>query len=104
MTVFEMFTVKYREWLKRMTKREWERIKESAEAKKMSIPDYMMFCIEITENDCNPRKNMDTYWELIKLNGEKLIASNRHRQEHGHIDRYWLTKKGLKEYNKIVNS
>lgn len=104
MTAYEMMYSKYREWLQRMTKREWENIKAYAEAKKMSIPDYMMMCIELTENDANPRKNAEVYFELIEMNNNKLIASNRHRQEHGHINRFWLTKKGLKEFNAIYNS
>ena len=51
----------------------------------------------ITENECNPRKNPDTYWELIQLNEDKLVASNRHRQYHGKVDAFWLTKKGYKQ-------
>lgn len=104
MTAFEMFKQKYEEWLKNMTKREWENIKAYSSAKKMSIPDYMMMCLEITENECNPRKNRDAYIELIQMNKDKLIASNRHRQYHGKVDAFWLTKKGLKEYNKLYNA
>jgi DNA-binding PadR family transcriptional regulator len=70
----------------------------------MTIPDYMIMCLEITANECNPRNNADIYWELIKLNNDKFIASNRHRQEHGHVDKFWLTKKGLKEFNKVINA
>ena len=71
----------------------------------MTIPDYMIMCLEITENDCNPRKNADTYWELIKLNKDKLIASNRNGfKSPREINRFWLTKKGLKEFNKVINA
>ena len=104
MTAFEMFQNKYENWLKNITKKEWENVKIYAEAKKMSIPDYMMMCVEVTINDANPRKNADVYWELIKLNENKLVASNRHRQYHGKVDKFWLTKKGLKEFNKEINS
>ena len=104
MTAFEMFQSKYEQWLKTITKREWENVKIYAEAKKMSIPDYMMMCLEITENDCNPRKNADAYWELIEMNKNKLIASNRHKSDCRNITRFWLTKKGLKEFNKVINS
>ena len=104
MTAFEMFKQKYEAWLKKMTKREWENIKACAAANQMHIPNFMLMCLEITEHEANPRKNADVYWELIQMNKNKLIASNRHRSESGHIDRYWLTKKGLKEFNKTYNA
>lgn len=104
MTAFEMFYEKYLQWLKNMTEREWNNIQANSAAKQMSIPDYMMTCLAITEHEANPRKNSDVYWELIKLNKEKLIASNRHRQAHGQVDAFWLTKKGLKEFNKTFNA
>lgn len=103
MTAFEMFQSKYEQWLKTITKKEWENVKYYAEAKKLSIPDYMMMCLEVTINDCNPTKNADAYWELIQMNNDKLVASNRHRQAHGQVTSFWLTKKGLKEFNKAVN-
>ena len=103
-TAFEMFKNKYEERLKYMTKRDWERIKEDAECKKMTIPDYMMMCLVLTKDEANPRKNADAYWELIQMNKDKLVASNRHRQYHGKVDAFWLTKKGLKEFNKIYNA
>jgi hypothetical protein len=53
-------------------------------------------CLEITEHECNPRKNREAYIELIQMNKDKLIASNRHRQYHGKVDAFWLTKKGYK--------
>ena len=104
MTAFEMFKQKYEEWLKRMTAREWERIKECAEFKKIPIPDYMMMCIEVTINDCNPRHNAEAYWELVEMNKNKLVAGNAHRQYHGRVITYWLTKKGLREFNKTYNA
>ena len=104
MTAFEMFKQKYEEWLKRMPAKGWERIKEGAEVKGMSIPDYMMMCLAITIEDCNPRKNADVYWELIQMNKDKLVASNRHSQYHGKVDAFWLTKKGLREFNKQYNA
>lgn len=104
MTAFEMFKQKYTEWLKNITAREWENIKAYSEARKMTIPDYMIMCIEITDRECNPRTNAAAYWELIEMNKSKLVASNRHRQTHGQTDKFWLTKKGLKEYNRIINA
>lgn len=102
MKVYETLWKKYREWLKRMTKREWENIKVYAKAKKMSIPDYMMLCLEITETDYKQDNVLRS--EIWNMHKEKLLASNKHRQEHGHIDRFWLTKRGLKEFNAIYNS
>jgi hypothetical protein len=78
MTARAMFNKKYLEWLKIITEKEWKRIKEDAKLKKMSIPELMFRRIEITENDCNPRKNAEVYWELIEMNKNKLVASNRH--------------------------
>ena len=97
MTVKEMFEKKYRERMANISKREWENIKVYAEAKKMSIPQYMIMCLEITTNDANPRKNAEVYWELIQMNKDKLVASNRHRQASGQIDAFWLTRKGYKK-------
>lgn len=96
MTVKELFENKYRERMANITEREWKRAKEDAEYKKMPVAQFIMMCLEITENDCNPRKNADAYWELIEMNKNKLIASNRHRQYHGKVDAFWLTAKGYK--------
>lgn len=104
MKAFEMFKQKYEEWLKQMPERGWKRIKEGAECKNMPIPDYMMMCLTLTTDDANPSKNADVYWELIQMNKDKLVASNRHRQYHGKIDAFWLTPKGLKEFNKLYNA
>lgn len=92
-----MFKNKYREKMANITEREWKRVKEDAQFKKMHPSEFIMMCLEITESDCNPRVNADVYWELIEMNNNKLIASNRHKQENGHTDRFWLTKKGYKK-------
>lgn len=105
MTAFELFKQKYEETLLSLTKKQWEIIKKSAELEKMSIPDYMISkCIVVTINDANPHKNAEAYWELIQMNKDKLVASNRHRQYHGKVDAFWLTKKGFKEFNKQYNT
>lgn len=95
MTVKELFSIKYRYWLKNMTSREWENIKFYAEAKNMSIPDYMLLCLEITEDDIKNYGGYktDLYAEIKEMHSAKFLASNCHRQEHGHIDKWWLTKK-----------
>lgn len=97
MTVKEMFEKKYRERMANITEREWKRVKEDAECVKMHPAQYIIMSLEITINDCNPRKNAEVYWELIEMNRDKLVASNRHRQAHGQIDAFWLTKKGYKK-------
>lgn len=104
MAAYEMFKQKYLEFMQRVNAKAWESIKANAESKKMAIPDYIMLnCIAITINDASPRKNANVYWDLIQLNNEKAVASNRHRQYHGKVDAFWLTKKGLKEYNGRYN-
>ena len=97
MTVKEMFEKKYRERMATMTEREWKQAREKADYKKIHIAKYIMLCIEITEFDCSPTKNADVYWELIEMNKNKLVASNRHKQYSGKIDAFWLTKKGYKQ-------
>lgn len=101
MTVKEMIENKYREIMKNMTARDWERIKEKAEYQKMHPAEIIIReCISITEHEANPRKNADVYHELIQMNKDKLIASNRHRQYHGKVTAFWLTAKG---YKKLFN-
>lgn len=96
MTVKEMFENKYREYMKNVPAWRWERIKEEAEARKMHPAQYIIMNLVITENEANPRKNVEVYWELIQMNRDKLIASNRHRQYSGKVDAFWLTAKGYK--------
>lgn len=97
MTVKEMFENKYRETMANITEREWQRVLENAAAKQMHPAEYIIKNLVITVNECNPRKNADAYWELIELNKNKLVASNRHRQYHGKVDCFWLTPKGYKK-------
>lgn len=97
MTVYEMFCDKYKERMKTMTAKDWDYVKAIAEAKKMHPAEVIVRSLEITENEVNPRKNAEVYWELIRMNEEKLIASNRHRQYHGKVDTFWLTAKGYKK-------
>lgn len=94
MTVKEMFEKKYREKMATITEREWKIAKENAELKHMQVAEYIMRCLEITEKECNPRVNPDGYRELIEMNKNKLVASNRHRQYYGKVDVFWLTHKG----------
>jgi prophage tail gpP-like protein len=97
MTVKEMFESKYRETMANITEREWQRVTENAAQMGIHPAEYIITNLVITENECNPRKNADVYWELIKLNENKLIASNRHRQYSGKTTAFWLTKKGYKK-------
>ena len=98
MTVAECFKSKYVSWLKNMRGFEWESIKYYAERNKRTIPEHMMMCLEITENDIRKEGwNSDFYAEIKALHKAKLLASNQHRQEHGHVTKFWLTAKGLKK-------
>lgn len=98
MTVKEILDNKHYEWVKSMSQREWENCKAYAAAKNMLLVEYVYMCLEITENDikANGGYGSDFYKEIRKMHEKKLLASNCHRQEHGHIDKWWLTKKGLK--------
>lgn len=95
MTVREMFEIKYREYMANVNSTTWRNVKAYAEYKKMPIPQYVMLCIEVTETDLK-KWGVQYGGELEELHKAKCIASNRHRQEHGHVDRYWLTEKGYK--------
>lgn len=103
MTVKEMLDIKYREWLKNIRRREWENVNIYAEAKKMHVAEYMYMCLEITEQDIknNGGYNGELYSDLKQMHEKKLLASNQHRQEHGHVDKWWLTKKGMKSLNLV---
>ena len=96
MTVKEMFEAKYKEHMVTINRRAWENAKIYAEHKRMPVHEYILRSIEITQ--CDLKKFGATYGgELEELHKAKCIASNGHRQEHGHIDRYWLTAKGYKQ-------
>lgn len=100
MTVFEMLDIKYREWLKNMNEREWEKLKEEAEYYNKHIAEVMYMHLEITEYDIkkNGGYNGELWKEIKEMHANKLLASNQHRQYHGKVDCYWLTKKGFKHY------
>lgn len=97
MTVKEMFENKYRERMANMTEREWKRATENAEYRKMHVSKYILLSLEITEKDFYDNGIYYYGGELENLHKQKLIASNRHRQEHGHVTVYWLTKKGCEK-------
>lgn len=101
MTVKEMLDNKYGEWLKKINKREWENIQFYASAKGMHIAEYMYMCLEITEFDirANGGYGGELFAEVDGMHKQKMLASNKHRQEHGHVTKYWLTKKGIKQFN-----
>ena len=97
MTVKEMFEAKYKEHMATINRREWDKAKLFAEYSHIPVYQHLMMCMEVTEFDL---KRWGMYYhgtELEQLHKAKCIASNRHRQEHGHVDCYWLTKKGYKQ-------
>lgn len=102
MILKEMFYQKYLNALKTMNKVSWENAKYYASAKKMHLAHYMYMCLEITENDIRENGGYagELWQEIKEAHENKLLASNKHRQEHGHVDKYWLTPKGFKIINK----
>ena len=98
MTVFEMMDIKYRETMKTMTRENWKNITSMKEHPAFTI--YMG--IEITVDDIrkNGGFNGELFREIDRMHKEKLLASNKHRQAHGEVTKYWLTPKGWKVINK----
>ena len=97
MTVKEMFEAKYKERMATIDRREWDGVVRSANHFGMPVYEVVMKSIEVTEFDLARWRVVYYGSELEQLHKAKCIASNRHRQEHGHIDRYWLTEKGYKQ-------
>ena len=95
MTVKEMFEAKYKEFMLIINRTTWENAKYYAEYKRIPVYQQIMLSIEITEADLK-KWGIQYGGELQELHKRKCVASNRHRQEHGHVDRYWLTEKGYK--------
>lgn len=98
MTVKEMFEKKYREKMANITENEWGMATEWAKYYKKHPAEYVMRNLEITEKDFYDNGIYYHGGELETLHQLRCIASNRHRQERGHVTRYWLTHKG---YNKL---
>lgn len=97
MTVREMFEAKYKECMAIINRREWDRAVRCAALMGMPVYEYMMRSIVVTQFDL-AKWGVSYYGtELEQLHKAKCIGSNRHRQEHGHVDRYWLTQKGYKQ-------
>lgn len=101
MKAAEMFEQKYRELLKNMNGVTYRNFKARAECENKHLAELMYMALEITEHDIksNGGYGGELYADLQEMHKAKLLASNKHRQEHGHIDRYWLTKKGFKALN-----
>ena len=98
MTVKQFLENKYREKMLTITEREYKRLNEDATYSKKHPVELLYMGFEITEHDI--KQNGGWYGELhndlLKMHEQKLVSSNKHRQESGHIDRYWLTQKGFK--------
>ena len=105
MKVAEMFELKYRELVKNMNGVTYRNFKARSEYENKHIAELMYMALEITQHDikANGGYGGELYTELQAMHKSKLVASNKHRQEHGHIDRYWLTKKGFKALNQTEN-
>lgn len=105
MTVANMLKKKYEYMLKNMNRCTWENFKARAEFENKHPAELMYMAIEITENDIkdNGGYSGELYTELKSMHESKLLASNKHRHECGHVDCWWLTKKGFNELNKTEN-
>lgn len=103
MKVKEILDKKYSEWLKNINKKEWENIQYYANAKGMHPAEYMYMCLEITHFDIksNGGYNGELFVDISNMHKQKLLASNKHKQGYGQITKYWLTKKGLKQFGII---
>ena len=97
MTVKEMFETKYKEHMATINRRAWDTAVLCATDMGIPVHEYIMMTIEVTQFDLAKWRAFYHGTELEELHKAKCIASNRHRQEHGHIDRYWLTAKGYKQ-------
>lgn len=78
-------------------------MEQHAKQAKLPISEYIMTLLEITQNDIKKQPDgyrSKLYQELKMLHEQKILASNQHRQEHGHIDRWWFTTRGIKKLNK----
>lgn len=102
MTVAELFNEKYRAWLKEMPYPTWRILEREAKDHNRTLPEEMYFRLEITQFDIKRQGGYksELYANIEQLHKEKILAANIHRQEHGHVDRYWLTKKGMKKLAK----
>ena len=96
MTVKEMFEAKYKEYMATINRTTWKNAQFYAEHKGIPVYQQIMLSIEITEADLK-KWGVSYSGELEAMHKAKYVASNRHRQEHGHIDRYWMTDKGYKK-------
>lgn len=102
MTVFEIFKQKYMERLTNLRPSEMKRIEEYSAARNQHPAKTMFMAIEISEYDIkrNGGYNSELYAEIKEMHQSKLLASNAHRQEYGHVTFYWLTQKGFNYLNK----
>ena len=92
-----MFEAKYKEYMATINRREWDNAVRCANHYGMPVYEVIMKSIDVTEFDLERWRTHYYGTELEQLHKAKCIASNRHRQERGHIDRYWLTDKGYKQ-------
>ena len=97
MTVKEMFESKYKECMATIKPREWDNAVRCANHYGIPVYEVIIKSIEVTEFDLARWRVRYFGGELEQLHKAKYIASNRHRQERGHVDRYWLTEKGYKQ-------
>lgn len=100
MTVKTCLEDKYKAFMLKVNCITWRNIKEKAEFKKCN-PAEIVFAdyLSITEEDIKKHGGWGSefHLEIKRMHEQKLLASNIHRQYHGRVVAYWLTKKGLKQ-------
>ena len=99
MTVKQFLENRYCDKMLNMTEREWKRIKEICEYSGKHPAEVVYMAFEITEFDikANGGYKGELYEDIRRMHENKLLASNKHRQYHGKVDAWWLTKKGFKD-------
>ena len=102
MTVSEMFYKKYKESLKTMNRTSWENVQLQSKESGIHPAQIIYMGLEITAFDIkeNGGWNGELYQEIKQLHADKQLVSNLHRQAHGQVTAYWLTKKGFRVLNK----
>ena len=102
MTVKEMLDQKYRTMVKTMSEVQYRLTKERVEKEGKHMAQVMYKAVEITANDIRDNGGWtgELWKEIDAMHKAGLLASNKHRQYHGQVTKYWLTEKGWKAINK----
>lgn len=102
MTAIELLYQKYCEKLKRINATAWANVERTAKEMKQHPAQVMYMDLIISVNDIREHGGFtgELYADIDRMHRAKLLASNKHRQYHGQVTQYWLTKKGFSFINK----